>query len=138
MIFSFNVRNVNMLNTCHYTLLFMALTFSSQSLAKKTELQLQPRICVPEEQSPYCQQQVVISYVEKLPSQACLYLNENTLLQCFAKNQPIKFKFKTNTKKDIDFQLRNKNQDIIARKEFKILHHEPPKRFRRGIGWNIL
>jgi hypothetical protein len=138
MTFSFYKRNLNMLSTCHYSLLFMALTLSNQSIAKKLELQLQPRICVPEKQSPYCQQLVSISYPAELPTKTCLYLNKNTLLQCFAANQYIQFKFKTNTKKDIYFQLRDNEQNIIARKEFKVLHHEPPKRFRRGIGWNIL
>jgi hypothetical protein len=138
MTFSFYKRNLNMLSTCHYSLLFMALTLSNKSIAQKLELQLQPRICVPEKQSPYCQQLVSISYPAELPTKTCLYLNKNTLLQCFAANQYIQFKFKTNTKKDIYFQLRDNEQNIIARKEFKVLHHEPPKRFRRGIGWNIL
>ncbi|QBJ61951.1 DUF3019 domain-containing protein [Pseudoalteromonas sp. DL-6] len=138
MTFSFYKRNLNMLSTCHYSLLFMALTLSNQSIAQKLELQLQPRICVPEKQSPYCQQLVSISYPAELPTKTCLYLNKNTLLQCFAANQYIQFRFKTNTKKDIYFQLRDNEQNIIARKEFKVLHHEPPKRFRRGIGWNIL
>lgn len=138
MTFSFYKRNLNMLSTCHYSLLFMALTLSNQSIAQKPELQLQPRICVPEKQSPYCQQQVSISYPAELPTKTCLYLNKNTLLQCFDANQPIQFKFKAHTNKDIYFQLRDNEQNIIARKEFKVLHHEPPKRFRRGIGWNIL
>ncbi|WP_126775210.1 DUF3019 domain-containing protein [Pseudidiomarina sediminum] len=119
--------------------LVLIVVASCSVYADPTSLQLRPRVCVTNAEAPSCETTIEVKYPQRLEPPFCLIMNHTQAVHCSEEAVPfLQLKVPVMSAKSVLFELQDDHGNVIAASTLQVAQHTPPKRIRRGIGWNIL